>query len=335
MKKTILFLFITFIMVFADGAIIPSSSSEIYSSDQIALIKYFEGVEELSLLVKTYYIYQSAAWIIPLPASPAISEVNTDLFLDLAEMSKPVYLNQPGYDYGCSGYYGPAEGTRGEDYFVIEEAHIFDLLSTVVINTNQADSLRNWLVNNGYLVNDKVFELFQEYITKNWDHFFCARTIDTLAYNRNALGIMLVFNSETPVFPLKISQANFYSSYYYPGLFLYVVDSNKMTFTDSKLLYANKIDTKELKEIQKDFPDLGNYLKAGDYLTKLFKEYQSASELEDITLEKAKDDKEYRELYRSRYQYSGMGIPLFPFILLLLLLIMKAIYRLKQHRKSE
>lgn len=318
-------------MVFADGAIIPSSDYEIYSSDQIAVVKHFEGVEELNLLVKTYYLYQSAAWIIPLPAAPAISEVDTDLFLDLAEISKPVYPNQPGYDYNCGGYYGPTLGTRGgEDYFVIEQAHVYGFLSTVVINTNQADSLRNWLSNNGYLVNDTAIGLFQEYITKNWNHFFCARTIDTVAYDRNSLGVKLVFNSENPVFPLKISRANYYSSYYYPGLFLYVITTNKMTFADSKLLYANKVDAKELKEIQKDFPDLGNYLKAGDYLTKLFKEYQSAAELEDITLEKAKDDKEYRELYSSRYQYYGMGIPVFPFFLLFILLIMRGYYLLKQ-----
>jgi hypothetical protein len=340
MKKIIPFLLIVFLKVFADGAIIPPANynQEIYSSDQIAVIKHFEGVEELTVLVKTsyYYSYQSFAWVIPLPSSPQVSEVNSDLFLNLADVSKPVYKYRPYNDFGCGTggpYFGRGEGD--EDYFIIEYANIYGFLSTVVINTNQADSLRSWLLNNGYSVNEEVVTLSQEYINNNWTHFFCARTTDTGEYNRNSLGVKLVFDSEEPVFPLKISRANYPSSGYYPGLYLYVISTNKMTFPNSELKYANKISAKELKEIQKDLPELGNYLKEGDYLTKLYKQYQSASEMKDITLVKAKDDKEYRELYSNRYYYYGMGMPIFPFFLFFLLLIMKLYYLIKKRQELK
>jgi len=338
MKKTIFFLLIVCFKIFGDGVMIPPTNYnyEIYGSGQIALVKHYGSIEELSILAKLNYGNQGFAWVVPLPSTPEIDEVSTDFFSELAEISKPVYRYR-SYDFDCSSPqpgYGRGEG-KGEDYFlIVERSKKFDFLSTVVVHTNQVDSLKTWLENNGYSVSEKVISYIQAYIDKNWNHFFCAK-ITSGASDRNSVGVKLTFESGDPVYPMTISRANFYS-YPYPLLFLYIISSHKMTFPKSDLLYANLINENELKKITEDFPELGAYLNKDDYLTKLSKEYTSASEMEDITLTQAADDKEYRELYgKYYYNYYGMNVPLFPFGLFLYLLILCLYYYIKNRIKLK
>ncbi len=338
MKKTVFLILIICIMLFGDGAMIPPTNYdyEINSQGQIALIKHYGSIEELSILAKIYYGGEGFAWIVPLPSTPEIDEVSTDLFSELAEISKPVYQyrNSDFYCGSASPGYDRGEG-KGEDYFIIiENAKNFDFLSTVVVYTNHVDSLKNWLENNGYSVSEQVISYIQSYIDKNWNHFFCAR-ITSGGYDKNSVGVKLTFATEEPVYPMKISRANFYS-YDYPVLFLYVISAHKMTFPKSDLLYANRINEDEIKKITEDFPELGSYLNQDDFLTKLYKQYTSSTEMEDITLAQAVDDKEYRELYgRNYYYYYGINVPLFPFGLFLYLLINYLYYFHKKRKKLK
>jgi hypothetical protein len=337
MKKTIFLILIFCFKIFGDGAMIPPTNYnyEINGRGQIALIKHYGNIEELSILAKLFYVSQGFAWVVPLPSTPEIDEVNTGIFSELAEISKPVYRYR-SYDFDCSSpgiSYDRGEG-KGDDYFlIVENAKNFDLLSTVVIYTNHVDSLKNWLENNGYSVSDQVISYIQSYIDKNWNHFFCAKVLSGES-DRNSVGVKLTFATEEPVYPMKISRANYYSSS--SLLFLYVISAHKMTFSKSDLLYANRINEDELKKIKEDFPESGAYLNQDDYLTKLYKEYTSSGEMEDITLTQAVDDKEYRELYgRYYYNYYGMNVPLFPFGLFLYLFINYLYYFFKKRKKLK
>ncbi len=338
MKRTIFFLLILCIRIFGDGAMIPSTNYnyEINGRGQIALIKHYGNIEELSILAKLNYVSQGFAWVVPLPATPEIEEVNTDIFSELAEISKPVYQYR-SYYFDCSSSGNPLrEGDgRGDDYFlIVENAKNFDFLSTVVVYTNHVDSLKNWLEDNGYSVSEQVISYIQSYIDKNWNHFFCAKVLSGES-DRNSVGVKLTFATEEPVYPMKISRSNYYS-YAYPVLFLYVISAHKMTFPKSNLLYANQINEDELQKIKEDLPELGTYLSQDDFLTKLYKQYTSSTEMEDITLSQAVDDKEYRELYgRNYYYYYGINVPLFPFGIFLYLLINYLYYFYKKRKKLK
>lgn len=333
-NKILILFFTIFILVHADGLVVQTDSLyQIYSRNQMALIRYSDSTEELVLLVKTDYSYNNdIAWIVPLPNLPQLSMTDLSLFEDLAEISKPVYQNKPSYDFGCGNE--PSPGVSRDYYEIVQYANIYGFLSTTVINTNNTDSLRHWLSNNGYVVKNDVLAVLQEYINKNWTYFFCARITPNTTYDKNALAIKLIFNTSEPVFPMKLSKMNYssYNSRY--DLFLYVISPHKMTFTKSILLYANKISSNELQEIQTDFPELALYLDDGDFLTKLLKEHQSFDDFTDITLVQAKDDKEYRELYGTYYYYYGIAIPFFP-ISILYFVLLKVYYYIKTKKTRK
>ena len=88
-------------ILWADGGFIPPSGGyEISSADQAAIIRILPDGEELMILARAHpdAAYQGFAWVIPLPSRPLIEEVDVQLFVDIANLTVPVYEGA-----GCSG----------------------------------------------------------------------------------------------------------------------------------------------------------------------------------------------------------------------------------------
>jgi hypothetical protein len=71
-------------ILWADGGFIPPPGNvEIYSADQVALIKILPGAEELSILVKAHWVqnYGGFAWVVPLPALPQVDQVEVHMVI--------------------------------------------------------------------------------------------------------------------------------------------------------------------------------------------------------------------------------------------------------------
>jgi len=301
-------------LIWADGGIIPPQNHEIYGEDQVALIKILPDSEELSILVKLGYTvyYNGAAWVVPLPSLPEVSEVDESLFVNLSTLSAS-YRNYGGC--GGPGYY---EGYGlGGDYFKVIEYNTIGFLQTVLIQTNDPDTLTNWLINNGYQLPDGATEMFGDYINRQWQYFFIAR-VDTSLYDyENNIGICFKFATDTIVYPMKISSLTSTDGI---SLYLYVIGEHKMFFDDAELLYANRISKEELEAIEEDFPTLFNYIKEDDYITKLRRTYEHPNQISsDITIYQSPDDIEYRKEEEPDYWYLGFANSmLLPMIILLL-----------------
>jgi len=282
----------------ADGSIWPPQGDyEIYSSSQVAVMKKIPGGEELSILVKAVWSfdYNGFAWIVPVPSEPQIEEVDEQLFTDLAYMSAPVYAGG-----GCSpfarGDYYDIEMRLGDDYLDIVSYHTIGFLDAVVLHTNHADSLINWLAGNGYSILDNAHDMLSDYIERDWQYFFCARFDTTLieTYYQN-VGVKITFATNNLVYPMKISAL---SSQVDVQVFLYVIDQYKMFCDRAELKYANRVTSEELDHISQDLPVLGNYLSAEDYLTKLQITYDEPADMaSDIYLYRSPDNTEYQEFW--------------------------------------
>jgi hypothetical protein len=322
MKKYILPLILIHLL-WADGGFIPPPGNmEIYSADQVAIIKILRDREELSILVKAEWVqdYEGFAWIIPMPDQPDIDVIDTELFTDLAYLSAPIRPTG-----GCAGplalgenggtYGGSVE--PGREYYDIISYDTLGFLEAVLIQTNLADSLTNWLTNNGYVIPSGAEDIFADYLTRDWDYFFIAR-VDTQsnASSRN-VGIKLTFDTTIPVYPMKISSI---SSFPGTELFLYTIAEHKMFFDDAQLEYANRISDEEMDAIEIDFPSLADHIAEGSYITKLTISYAAPQDMnEDIMLHRSPDDTEYRQLAAGNgYYLFGMSNSiLLSFILLL------------------
>jgi hypothetical protein len=311
-------------LIWADGGFIPPPGNvEIYSADQVAVIKIIPNGEELSILVKAQWVqnYEGFAWIIPMPDLPEIHEIDTELFTDLAYLSAPIRPTG-----GCAGPLSLGEngGTYGgaiepgREYYDIISYDTLGFLEAVLIQTNLADSLSNWLTNNGYAIPSGAEGIFDDYLTRDWNYFFIAR-VDTQssAITRN-VGIKLVFSTAELVYPMKISSIS--SS---PGtdLFLYTIGEHKMFFDDAQLEYANRVSAEEMEAIEIDFPNLASYISEGSYITKLTTNYATPEDMnEDIMLYRSPDDTEYRKLAEGDgyYLHGSMNSWILPLILFLI-----------------
>ncbi|MEO0095695.1 MAG: DUF2330 domain-containing protein [candidate division WOR-3 bacterium] len=312
--KQIFLIMIISTTLWADGGIIPPMYNEIYGQDQVAIIKVLPDSEELSILVKVAWAtdYNGFAWVVPFPSLPSVSEINDSLFINLSALSSI----QKNYG-GCGGpYYGEGGYYYGDDYFKIIEFKTIGFLQTVLIQTNNPDTLVNWLTNNGYSLPDGMRDMFQDYINRNWQHFFIARADTNYNYYGINIGVCFKFATDTIVYPMKISSL---TSANYTALYLYVIGQHKMFFDNAELLYANKISKDELENIKEDFPVLFDYIKEGDYITKLRRTYDYPSAMNsDIVVYQSPDDTEFREEEKP-YWYMGFANSIFlPAIIFLL-----------------
>lgn len=328
-------------ILWADGGFIPPPGNvEIYSADQVALIKILPGAEELSILVKSQWVnyggfdYAGFAWVIPVPALPEIEQLDTELFTDLAYLSAPIRPSG-----GCAGpftlgenggsYGGSVE--PGREYHNIISYDTLGFLETVLIQTNTADSLTNWLTNNGYIIPIGGEQIFVDYLDRDWNYFFVARVDTTSESDDRNVAIKLTFATTEIVYPMKISSIS--SS---PGneIFLYTIGEHKMFFDGAELEYANLISNEELDAIEIDFPALAAYIEEGSYITKLTTSYETPQDMdEDIVLYESSDDTEYRQLAGGDgYYLHGMSNSLLLSFILLLVYI--GFRNIKKRRSS-
>ncbi len=306
---------------YAAGVIIPPVDFVNNCGGKIAIIKYFDGLEELSIMFKTYLNpYRSSAWIIPLPSRPIIVPGDSTLFNEFSRLSAPVRHGSDNIAYGCYGGSAFHEEEYGTDYPEVGSAQMRSIRQPMVIYTNQADTLAAWLNNNGYQAPVKTLAILQEYMNKGWMYFFVAQT-DT-CFLSDAVGITLIFPTDQPVLPLRICSANNYwtNKYYDQKIpcYLYVVSEDKMTFEGSTLKYANRISELEYAQIQKDLVTLSQFVEVGDFVTKLEERFDSASKMtDDLILRTAPDNNEYREILEEEISYNNLGDGLFWLIILL------------------
>jgi hypothetical protein len=324
-------------LCWADGGMWPPQGDyEIFSSDQVAIIKKTSTGEELSILVKAQWSYGDAfngfAWIVPLPSPPQIEEVNTELFTDLAYLSTPLYTGG-----GCSGPFASGgdwsnNGGLGGEYHYVVSYDTIGFLDAVVIHTNVADSLTAWLNAHSYADINGAQEVFTDYIDHEWNYFFCAR-VDTSAEEQNQqnVGVRLTFETDQLVYPMRISSLSS-SSTRYTAVYLYVIEQHKMMCDEAELEYANMVSGDELTAITRDYPALSEYIDEGVYITKLKRTYTAASDMSaDIYFYQSPDDTEYQILFTGYYGSLGYtNTILAPFVLYLIYFGIKKITRRKR-----
>jgi hypothetical protein len=179
-------------------------------------------------------------------------------------------------------------------------------------STVLADSLEEW----GYLHADNrmdVEEVLQFYIDKSW--FFVTMKIDSVSLAAERVGhlwygpvdpIHLSFESDQIVYPLRISAISARDP---SEVLLYVFASHRMTYPGARTEYANRFSTPEFESMQARYMYLREYITEPVYLTKLRKTFSTAEMTDDLLLERASTDDEYRQVY-------GAGVPLTEVLLL-------------------
>ncbi len=316
----------------ADGMYVAPWGYEIYEPAQLAFIRYDAGAgtEELSIMPKFQGEPTDFAWVVPIPALPEVSEADPQLFVDLAELSRPAYRSRDSF-WGCEREYYTADygALEGRDGVEIIDEEVVGIYRTMTVGADDAAALIDSLTAWGFLHEGNrpaVEPMIQSYVDR--DFYFVTMEVDSASiagwyggygkdrpqpagksyapyyYQPSLQPITFSFASAEIVYPLRISAV---SAYEVNSVIIYVATGHRMTFDLAETQYANRLTAGELSALRHAYPAAGYQLRTGDFLTKLQRGYTPPEMDADIVLERAEDDAEYLAV-----SYSGW--PIWPLV---------------------
>lgn len=300
----------------ADGALLAPWSYELYETGQIAVVIHDAtfGTETLHVLPGFRSETSDFAWIVPVPALPQVDVSDLDLFREAIDLTAPVWRSRDS-TWGCSefspdyGGVGPAD--NGVD---IIDDRIVGVYRTLVLGADDASALADSLAAWGFLHagnEEATLAVLDSYIARSW--YFVAMKIDPEAFEdwQTEGGywygrldpVRLEFAAAEPVYPLEISSL---SAAQATEVSLYTIADARLTFPGATTLYANRVTDGELQEIRSAYPAFGALLHAGDFVTKLRRNYSPDEMTEDLVLAPDDDGGEFHQVFYSGFPLTAV-----------------------------
>ncbi len=319
----------------ADGGFFYPPYWILYENSQTAMIHHAEGIEDLRILPGFHGDAHDFAWIVPVPSVPTLATADLDLFQQLEDMTRALYVHRDS-NWGCTEESWDVVAGIDDGVSILDEDQV-GVYRTMIIAADDGaalfDSLSTW----GYLHSgntDRVTEVLQSYVDRQW--VFVTMKVDESVledgypylpdyWYGQLQPIHLRFASEEPVYPLHISSLSAAQS---SQVGLYVVADHRMALAGAETWYANRIDSSERTAIGRRYPSVGEVLETGDFVTKLVRNYTPSQMDEDVVLVRADNDLEYRPV-----NYGG--IPLFSGLLILSVAGWLAWKAIRLRRKRE
>lgn len=211
-QNILLYILLALIIVpdaYADGCFVWRRGVDLNEPSQKAIIYWGEGKEVLVLQVKYEGQAEDFAWIVPLPAHPEVTVIETNKS-PFAEISLYTQLR---VRKGRKG--GPITAEESEGLVTVLERRTVGVYDVAVLSASDPKALNKWLNNNGYAFPTERRDLLEHYTRKKW--VYVAMRIDPNALEKDEVKklkvgelqpIRFAFASDEMVYPLKISSSN-------------------------------------------------------------------------------------------------------------------------------
>lgn len=290
----------------ADGGMFAPWGYELYETEQIAVVDHdaAAGTETLHVLPGFRSESSDFAWIVPVPALPEVDVSDINLFQEAVNLTAPVRRSREEA-WGCTNsdiYYGAVDDANGVD---IIDDRLVGIYRTLVLGADDASALADSLTAWGFLHDgnrEATLAVLDAYVARSW--YFVAMKVDPEAVEEwqqqggywygNLTPIRLEFATDEPIYPLAISMLSASPS---TDVILFTIASQRLTFPDATTLYANRVTAGELQEIRSAYPNFGALLHAGDFVTKLRRNYAPDEMTEDLVLTSDGDDEFHQVFY--------------------------------------
>lgn len=154
------------------------------------------------------------AWVIPLPTEPSVPTVGSNaVFTELANNTRAQF-NLTWHEGSCGGYYGGfdrnAEADSGGSECEGEGPPVnvsfqgaVGPYETAILNSDDADALRTWLIDNGYDVPEEAAALIDPYVAE--DNWFVALKLLSESDVGDLQPIIVTFPFNRPCVPLRLT----------------------------------------------------------------------------------------------------------------------------------
>lgn len=209
----------------ADGGFVPARATTVYASSAAAqkAVIISEPDSEVLLLQTTYRGPSSAfAWIIPVPEKPeAVFPANQHFVDGIFRETSPRLVDHLVAGNGGAGGGGRGGGMGGETAqtgpvqmlgrLTVGDYEAAILAARKAGGGDKADAVTTWLQDNGYEVSDKLGDVLQPYIDRDWV-FVALKLQEKVAEQKPLLkdvapvGIRFHQSARRLVFPLYISR---------------------------------------------------------------------------------------------------------------------------------
>ena len=236
--------------------------------------------------------------VVPTPTTPKLNPVSGNIFFEAEQLTAPEWSERGSGCLFSNDFVPESDKETGSSVEVISEKSV-GIFDTVTLSATSPDALINWLNDNGYKYSVQDKEILDYYIQQSW--VFTAMKIDSSSvsgmddyyYGYNINPIIFRYSASAPTYPMHLASINAEDS---TDLIVYVLSDSKMTFPGAKVEYANKIDDKELEEINKSYPAFGGLIGQNRYLTKLKRTFSIMEMESDVEITPAVDNNEFKDI---------------------------------------
>ena len=148
------------------------------------------------------------AWVLPVPATPELSVSHNELFRQLMFATQPFFVLQWDEDPDCG--FGPPVFVRAEtvedggstSVDVVSEGRVGPY-ETVVISSDDAGAIIDWLTDNDYRLGDLGADLLQPYVAEGFQ-FLALRLAANLDVG-DLQPIAMTYPAENPGIPIRLT----------------------------------------------------------------------------------------------------------------------------------
>lgn len=292
----------------ACGGYLPDAQSRARAYGENALVTYDGGTEEITLSMAISGSSKKAAWIMPVPSAAKVELGQTELFSDLARVTRPKRVVRKTYwpfrDLGLgsgrdsAGAAAPGAGVN------VRQQMVLGPFSVARLDGSSGTAVTDWLRTNGYAVPDGLAGNLTPYLTEKWE--IVAVKLAPKEEGKSMTGatppLRLTFASDRIVYPMRLSKGATTAQ----TVTVYVaaahrVDATRLPDPDVKpeLLFAGRVTDDTLAA-------------PADYLTAYSVTYDQPGRItDDFVFERAATDAEYQRIVyvtRNDGRWSTIGV---------------------------
>ncbi|WP_330334865.1 DUF2330 domain-containing protein [Streptomyces sp. NBC_00536] len=302
------------------GAMIPDGRSRIGVGRESSVVRWDGATEQIVMRFSVSGDAHRAAWIMPVPGRATVELGNPDLFVDLAELTRPEYRTRSYFwprdrDWpfrsGDGARVGGAPPAGAPRVGVVGREQLGDF-DVARLTATDPQALRGWLRDNGFELPDGLATELKPYVDQKWEYVAVRLAPKdpgrTLAGDLDPLRIR--FASDRLVYPMRLSRLAKTPQ----SLGLYVLADHRMEPRSAigggapEVTFAGRIDPKAA-----GVHDAVAQLTEGKpvFLTAIEQQFPQPARIEgDHELRATAADTPYRPVvYEDRLLTVGDGIP--------------------------
>ena len=297
----------------ACGAPAPVPGTEVDVNRETAIVRWDGDSEEIVMQLDMISDAGETGLVVPTPNPATVTAGETQTFDDiLAEIEPRV---QTEYDWwGANPFEGPgAGGADGSAPQVLDQVQLGPIEATTLA-ASDSQGLSDWLDENGYALSPAVSAELEPYVSDGWS-FVAIKLTGDVPFDGELDPIRFTFDSDSLVYPMRMSRAADSEQ----NVRLYVFDDHRadVTGTDGALAIEPEVYWAAPVE-NADLASLGAFLTVVD----LSWDDPSTQITGDLAINPASSDETVIATTTSVEVVKFLGIPLGPFLIFLLVLVL-------------